>query len=102
MIIIMAETLMAGRQAGAGEVTGSFVFNPQARERQRQRERLALVGTFATSMPTSSETVPPTKPHVLILPNSSAPWGIHGGQCHSNHHSRYKDIVATIGPVGIS
>jgi hypothetical protein len=37
------------------------------RERERERERMQLVWAFETSKPTPSDTLPPTRPHLIIL-----------------------------------
>ena len=39
----------------------------------RQRETLGLAWAFETSKPTLSDTLPPARPHLLILSNSATP-----------------------------
>ena len=45
------------------------------KENHRQREHTGKGMGFETSNPTPSDTPPPTRPHLLILPNSSTNWG---------------------------
>lgn len=50
-------------QAGTGAVAESYIFN------HRQKESVSFLGldSFGTSKFTSSDALPPAKPHLLIL-----------------------------------
>lgn len=54
-------------------------------ERQRQRKRLAFAWAFETLKPIPCYTLPPTSPHLWILPNILS-WA-YGGHFPSDHHS---------------
>jgi hypothetical protein len=56
-----------GRQEFSDSGTENSHLDPQA----RQRELMGTVWAFETSKPSSSDTCPPTKPYLLVLPNES-------------------------------
>ena len=66
----VVESMTAGRQAGrhgAEAVAGSSRLYPHIGGRESQ-----LAWTFETSKLTYSDTPPPVRPHLLMLPSSSA------------------------------
>jgi hypothetical protein len=57
---------------GAGEVAESSLSTCKGSRRKKQT--LSLTWTLETSKPSSSEILPPTRPHPLSLSNSVTPW----------------------------
>ena len=58
----MAESMVAGMY-GSGGVAESYILIYS----QGKTETLSLAWAFETTNPTPSDTLPPTKPHLLIL-----------------------------------
>lgn len=50
--------------------------DPQAAGREKDRQTLGLVWAFKTSRPIHSDTPPPTRTHLQILPKQFISWGL--------------------------
>lgn len=70
---------MTTGRPGSEAVAANLHLDPQAQGRD---------GAFETSKPAPSGTPLPTRPHFLVLPNSSTNWGPNGSiyTLGSNHH----------------